>query len=154
MGIREKIYRRLLKFSMLILMSLKIARKVPLGISLPECLATTVLLPSGRLKTRYELPRSGCSKNPSFLRTWISSRSLITGSLGISFYSFYDFYAFILRNLLFVGDYASQININSIPDIFSSLIKSFSPGMTARQGRDISMKSIIFVRFNNNSICI
>ena len=86
-------------------------RSVPRGMSFPAWREITVRRPSEWVKTRCELPRSGCSRKPSFLRTRISSRDFTAGSFGISFARpagrnrncFDNFYAVVFGNSFAVG---------------------------------------------------
>ena len=66
-----------------ILRSRKIAPSVPLEMS-PRCRAMVVRLPSEWVKTRCEVPRSGCSAKPSFLSTRTSFATKTRGALGMS----------------------------------------------------------------------
>ena len=64
-------------------MSRRIAASVPFEMS-PRCRATVVRLPSEWVKTRCEVPRSGCSAKPSFLSTRTSFTAETRGALGMS----------------------------------------------------------------------
>ena len=147
-------FKKIINSSFEISESLRIARSVPFGISLP-CIGIVVRRPSACFITQW-LPEPPTFSKPIPSNTFKSLRGVIIGSLGMLFRKSHCLKwlkACILWDSSFFACNAFYIHLDCILEIFLCLLNRFAKSMTPQKSWDVSMK-MLSIFFNNCTKCI